>query len=152
MKLGYLFFALALLSLSSCNGDSQCELRLKRLQEIRDNGWVVIDPGYLKGGEYVQLEEKEQQYYVDGIIDGMRLAPFLGAYDQTYPDSKLRTLLYCVSSWGNERKTIVDNYILAHPEELKDSFNRLVYIALMRACNDMIDSCRDSTCQGFAEV
>ena len=152
MKDAHVFFALALLTLSSCNGDSQCELHLERLQEIRENKWLVIDPGYLKGSDYLSLDELGQQHYVDGIVDGMRLAPFLGAYDQTYPESKLRTLLFCVASWGNERKTIADNYFVAHPEKLKDSVHGLLYVAFMEACNDIIGNCIDTTCQGFAEM
>jgi len=122
------------------------------LQDIRDNALFVIDPGYLKGNEFVTLDWQEQQHYVDGIVDGMRLAPFLGAYDQTYPESKLRTLLYCVASWGNERKTVVDAYILAHPEKMKDSAHLLVYVALLESCNAIIEKCHETTCQGFSPI
>lgn len=152
MKNNRVIFVLAILTLSSCHGDSQCEIQLKDLQEIRDNNWSVIDPGYLTVSEYLQLEEQRQQYYVYGIVDGMRLAPFLGAYDQTYPESKLRALLYCLASWGNERKTIVDDFLLAHPEKLKDRAHVLIYVALSEACNDMIKSCTDATCQGYSEI
>lgn len=152
MKNNCVLFVLVLLALSSCHGDSQCELRLKDLQEIRDNHWTVIDPGYLTISEYLQLDGQRQQSYVDGIIDGMRLAPFLGAYDQTYPESKLRTLLYCVASWGNERKTIVDEFLLTHPGKLKDRAHVLIYVALSEACNDMIKSCMGATCQGYSEI
>lgn len=152
MKNSRVFLMLVLLTLSSCRGDSQCELRLKNLQEIRDNGWVVIDPGYLKGSEYLQLDAQRQQYYVDGVIDGMRLAPYFGAYDQTYPESKLNTLIYCVRSLGDERKSKVDKHFLAHPEKMKDSAHGLIYIALREACNGMIENCKDTTCQGFARM
>ena len=152
MKSHRTLFVLALLALSSCHGDNQCEFRLKELQEIQDNNWSVIDPGYWTASEYLQLEEQKQQYYVDGIVDGMRLAPFLGAYDQTYPKSKLRTLLYCVASWGNERKIIVDDFFHAHPEKQKDRAHILIYVALSEACNDMINSCTDATCQGYSEI
>ena len=152
MKNNRVFFVLVLLALSSCHGDSQCELRLKDLKEIRDNHWSVIDPGYLTISEYLQLDGQRQQYYVDGIVDGMRLAPFLGAYDETYPESKLRTLLYCVANWGNEHKAIVDDFFLAHPERLKDRAHVLIYVALSEACNDMIKSCTDATCQGYSEI
>ena len=148
----YCMFGLVLLCLTSCNGDSQCELQLQRLQEMRDEGLVVIDPGYLTGSAYLQLDQQGQQHYVDGIIDGMRLAPFLGAYDQTYPESKLKSLLYCVTSWGSERKTILDNYFLARPEKLKDSAHGIIYVALAEACSDMIESCRDTTCQGLSSM
>jgi hypothetical protein len=152
MKNSYVICALALLILSSCQGDSQCELRLERLQEIRDEKLFIIDPGYVKGGEYLQLDEHTQQSYVDGIVDGMRLAPFLGAYDQTYPESRLRALLYCVASWGDERKNIVDDYFLAHPEKLKGSAHVLIYVALLEACNTVIENCHDATCQGYSKM
>lgn len=148
----YAFGALAFLALASCQGGNDCELRLERLQEIRDNELFVIDPGYLKGSAFVQLDRQEQQHYVDGIIDGMRLAPLLGAYDQTYPDSRLSALLYCIASWGDERKTVVDDYVLAHPEKQKDSAHLLVYIALLESCKTLIDECHDTTCQGISKL
>jgi len=152
MKENRVLLVLALLTLSSCHGESQCELRLKNLQEIRDNQWSVIDPGYLSVSEYLQLDEQRQRYYVDGIVDGMRLAPFLGAYDQTYPESKLRTLLYCVGSWGNERQAIVDDFFLANRKRPNDRAHVLIYVALSEACNDMIKSCTNATCQGYSEI
>jgi hypothetical protein len=146
------FLVLLLLALTSCHGDSQCELRLKNLQEIRDNHWSVIDPGFLTVGEYLQMDEQRQRYYLDGIVDGMRVAPFLGAYDQTYPESKLRSLLYCVASWGNERKAIVDDFFIAHPGRPEHRAHVLIYVALSEACNDMIKSCTDATCQGYSKI
>jgi hypothetical protein len=152
MNKHYVFGALLFVILASCQGDTQCELRLKSLQEIRDNGLVVIDPGYLKGSEFVQLAWQAQQHYLDGIVDGIRLAPFFGAYDQTYPDSKLRTLLYCIATWGNDRKAVVDDYVLAHPEKHKHSAHILVNVALLESCNAIIENCRDTTCQGYSTI
>lgn len=152
MNRRYVFCALALMMIASCDGDSQCEHRMKSLREVRDTELFVIDPGYLEGSEFVQLDLKAQQQYVDAVVDGMRLAPFFGAYDQTYPESRLRALLYCVASWGSERETVVQNYVHTHPEKLQGSAHLLVYAALLESCRTFIDKCRDTTCQGFSKL
>jgi hypothetical protein len=151
MKIRNLFLAIALLALSSCDSDSQCELRLKSLQETRDNGWVIIDPGYLTASEYFQLDEQAQQYYLDGIIDGIRLGPLFGVYDQSYTDARLKTFIYCVRSWDDERKTIVDHHLRALPVKHHDGHSTF-FAALMEACNDLIESCQNTTCKGIAKM
>lgn len=151
MKVGNMFFVIALVSLSSCYGDSQCELRLKSLQETRDNGLVIIDPGYFNASEYLQLDTQAQRYYLDGIIDGIRLSPLFGVYDQSYTDAKLGTFIYCVRSWDDERKSIVDQHLRALPAKQYSDGSGL-YGALREACNDLVESCQDTTCKGIAKM
>ncbi|MEJ2671537.1 MAG: hypothetical protein P8168_04890 [Deltaproteobacteria bacterium] len=53
---------------------------------------VTIYEGALKGNDYRQYSKKEKAAYAVGLIDGLLLAPFLGA-----PEDKVSKLYDCIS-------------------------------------------------------
>jgi hypothetical protein len=58
---------------------AQAQKQLRPSPEAQEGGEVWIHNGFYNGHAFRQLSERERRAYAAGIVDGMFLAPMLGA-------------------------------------------------------------------------
>lgn len=99
--------------------------------EIATSRDVMIHNSYVKGNEYVKLEEGDRALYIAGLVDGILLSPFFGAQR-----SKIEWFERCTI----ERMTmyqvtaIVDKFMRENPDRWHQEMHTLAYIAIKKAC------------------
>jgi hypothetical protein len=91
---------------------------------------VVIHNGFITGNDYRTMSQGARRTYVMGLIDGLFLAPFVGA-----PKRQVACLERCAEGMRDEQViAIVDKYISENPVRWHGSVHVLVYSAMREAC------------------
>lgn len=91
---------------------------------------VYIKSGFLTGNSYRASSAQEKSGFVMGFIDGLLVAPLLGA-----PRSKLVRLEECLTGMVNSQVVaIVDKWLTENPGRWHQQMNVLTFSALQAAC------------------
>jgi hypothetical protein len=100
---------------------------------IATSGDVMVHNPYVRGNEYVKLEEGDRATYIAGLVDGILLSPFFGAQR-----NKVEWFERCTI----ERMTIhqvtaiVDKFMKENPNRWHESMHTLAYFAIKKACEN----------------
>ena len=92
---------------------------------------VMVHNPYVRGNEYVKLEEGDRATYIAGLVDGILLSPFFGAQRH-----KIEWFERCTI----EQKTIyqltaiVDKFMKENPNRWHEPMHTLAYFAIKKAC------------------
>ena len=91
---------------------------------------VSISRGFFTGSEYLEMSETERRAYVTGAINGMLIAPLLGA-----PQERVDWLKRCSANLSDtDTAIILTKYINSQPGQLSASLNVITFNALREAC------------------
>lgn len=91
---------------------------------------VEIDGAFSTGNKYLKFSKDDQLSYVVGVIDGLKLAPTLGA-DQ----ADMKWFRGCIRNMEAEQiKALVDKFLAENPGRWHESMHTLVYAALLGPC------------------
>ena len=91
---------------------------------------VSISRGYFTGSEYLEMTETERRAYATGAINGMLVAPLLGA-----PQERVDWLKKCSANLSDtDTAAILTKYINSQPGQLSASLNVITFNALREAC------------------
>ncbi len=87
---------------------------------------VTISPGFLKGKDYLDMGASEKRAYAMGAINGMTVAPMLGASEE-----KVTWLRTCIVNMNDEQvAAIMTKYVRDHPSEWHYGMNVLSFSAI----------------------
>src|SRR6476469_3785801 len=91
---------------------------------------VKISPGFFTGKDYLDMSDTEKRAYVTGEINGMLVAPFFGA-----PEESLGWLKVCSGRKSDEElAAILSRYVRDQPGQLQTNLNVVTFNALREAC------------------
>jgi hypothetical protein len=91
---------------------------------------VSIGRGFFTGSEYLDMTESERRAYATGEINGILVAPLLGA-----PPDRVDWLKKCSANLSDiDTADIVTKYINSQPGQLSASLNVITFNALRDAC------------------
>ena len=91
---------------------------------------VSIGPGFFSGKDYLEMTDNERRAYATGAINGMLVAPFFGA-----PDDSLGWLKSCTVKMSDEDIAgILTRYIRDNESQLNYNLNIVTFNALRNAC------------------
>ena len=91
---------------------------------------VTIHNGFLTGTEYLALPEEGRWFYAAGLVDGILLAPLLGA-----PQANLVGVETCVTGMDNHQAAaILTAHLRMRPEIWHTSAHTAMYAALVERC------------------
>ena len=91
---------------------------------------VSISRGFFTGSEYLDMTETERRAYATGAINGMLVAPLLGA-----PQERVDWLKKCTANLADtDTAEILTRYIKSQPGQLSASLNVITFNALRDAC------------------
>ena len=91
---------------------------------------VSISRGFFTGGEYLDMTDTERRAYATGAINGMLVAPLLGA-----PQERVDWLKKCSANLSDtDLADILTKYINSQPGQLSTSLNVITFNALRDAC------------------
>jgi hypothetical protein len=91
---------------------------------------VSISRGFFTGSEYLEMTETERRAYATGAVNGMLVAPLLGA-----PQERVDWLKRCSANLSDtDIAIILTKYINSQPGQLSASLNVITFNALREAC------------------
>lgn len=91
---------------------------------------VSISRGFFTGSEYLDMTETEKRAYATGEINGMLVAPLLGA-----PQERVEWLKKCSANLSDtDTAAILTKYITSQPGQLSASLNVITFNAMREAC------------------
>jgi hypothetical protein len=91
---------------------------------------IAFKFGYIKGEQFLKLNQNDKAMYAMGIYDGILLAPFFGANR-----SDIEWMEDCTNSWSaNQLSAILEKFLQNNPQRWHEPMNMLSYIALSNAC------------------
>jgi hypothetical protein len=98
-----------------------------------EDKWVYVNAGFLKMEKYVELQPGEQAVYAAGLVDGMYLAPVLGA--PADDKSAVFSIHTCLKDMTNiQVAAIITKYAKDHPEKWHLGANVIGHQALTAVC------------------
>ncbi len=90
---------------------------------------VKISPGFFAAKDYLDMSDTEKRAYVTGQMNGMLVAPFFGA-----PEESLSWLKTCSTKMSDEQlASILTAYIRSQPNQTQN-LNIVTFTALREAC------------------
>jgi hypothetical protein len=90
---------------------------------------IKISPGFFTAKDYLEMSDTERRAYVTGQVNGMLVAPFLGA-----PEENLAWLKTCSGKMSDEQlASILNRYIRDQPSP-QANLNVVTFNALREAC------------------
>lgn len=93
----------------------------------------LIHNGLLTGAKYLSLPLSERNDVVTGIVEGMLVAPLLGA-----PDRQAYKLGQCLEGKDNtEIEIIITTFARNNPDRLLSNIGILAHTALSKACGGL---------------
>jgi len=93
-------------------------------------GAVAIKPGFFNGEEFLQKPEAQQEGFAAGLVDGIYLAPLMGA-----PQENVEPFHKCtVGMSATQAAAIIQKYLKEHPEKWHQRLSVEAYNALNTAC------------------
>ena len=91
---------------------------------------VYIGAGFLKGNDYLAMDAAEKRAYAMGAINGMLVAPLLGA-----PQEKARWFNDCTLKMNDEQvAAIITKYLRDNPAQWHLPMNLTSFNAMRLAC------------------
>jgi hypothetical protein len=93
---------------------------------------VLVVNGMGKAQDFLELSENSKKAFAMGFIDGIYVAPYLGAPDK---GEVLVSLQKCVAGMSNTQLgAIIEKYIKEHPENWHRPLNTEAWTGVMEAC------------------
>ena len=94
----------------------------------KDDDLVLVHNGMMTGQEYLKLDAHERAMYMRGFVNGMSVAPLLGAPYGTWFDK-------CLTGRNDQQLAeIIRRFIDAHPERWHEGLNGLSYAGVTDSC------------------
>ena len=91
---------------------------------------VKISPGFFSGKAYLDMSDTEKRAYVTGQINGMLVAPFFGASEES-----LSWLKTCSGRKSDEELALIlSRFIRDQPSQMQTNLNVVTFNALREAC------------------
>jgi hypothetical protein len=91
---------------------------------------VSVSSGFLKGKDYLDFTTEEKRAYAMGVMNGMLVAPLLGA-----PEEKVAWLEKCTTEMTDEQiAAIITKYLNDHPGDWHRQMNVLSLNAMIATC------------------
>ena len=91
---------------------------------------VKISPGFFTAKDYLDMSDTERRAYATGEINGMLVAPLLGA-----PEENLGWLKTCTTKMSDEQiAAILTKYISDQPNQMQANLNVVTFNAMRDAC------------------
>jgi hypothetical protein len=91
---------------------------------------VSIGPGFFSGKDYLEMTDNERRAYATGAINGMLVAPFFGA-----PEDSMNWLKSCTGKMSDEDIAgILTRYIRDNESQSSYNLNIVTFNALRNAC------------------
>lgn len=91
---------------------------------------VEIHNGFLTGEEFLNMSDSEKRAFSMGTINGMLLAPFLGA-----PKERMSRIESCVEGMtGLQVAAILEKYLRDNPSRWHETPHSPMWAALVDAC------------------
>jgi hypothetical protein len=97
-------------------------------------GWqqksVAINQGFFRSEEFLQMPEAQKEGFAAGLVDGIYLAPILGA-----PEENIERLHNCIAGMSTTQvAAIIEKFLKEHPEKWHQRLNVEAYNAVDAAC------------------
>lgn len=93
-----------------------------------------IHGGFLKAGQYLEIDESFQRFYAMGLLDGMYMSPAFGAPASNKVLVKVET---CVEGMkAAQVAAIIAKYVKDHPEEWDWDLHLVGYNAMLEGCQN----------------
>lgn len=90
---------------------------------------VSIAPGYFNGRDYLDMSDNERRAYATGAINGMLVAPFLGA-----PEENVNWIKTCTAKLSDEELAGIVTRYIREQNKLDYNLNVLTFNAMQNAC------------------
>src|ERR1044072_2029645 len=91
---------------------------------------VTVGIGFMKGKDYLDLDSGQKRAYAMGVINGILVAPLLGA-----PDERMAWVRPCTEKMDAEQvAAIITKFVRDNPAEWHHGMNLLSLKAIMSAC------------------
>ena len=91
---------------------------------------VNVHDGFFSGRQFLDLPQEVRFFYAPGLVDGIFLAPLLGA-----PEQNLERLVACLEKMTNQQvAALLYSYLDSHPEWWQRGANTAMYQALNEKC------------------
>ncbi len=91
---------------------------------------VAIEGAFATGNSYRSFSKNDQLSYVIGVIDGLKMAPTLGATKK-----EMKWFAGCTGKMETDQiKAIVDKFLGDNPARWHESMHALVMASLITAC------------------
>ena len=96
----------------------------------QQSGVVAINPGFFKSEEFLQMPETQQRGFAAGLVDGIYLAPLMGA-----PQENIEPFHKCIVGMSDTQvAAIIQEFLKDHPEKWHERLSMEAYNALNTAC------------------
>jgi hypothetical protein len=95
---------------------------------------VLIQVGFFNGHKYLELNDNYRKMYLAGMADGINLSPIFGETEQDINWVWYRPCTEKTTKSGKQIRTIVDNYLNAHPEKWDLGINIIYFQAMLEIC------------------
>jgi len=91
---------------------------------------VNIGPGFFTGKDYLEMTDNERRAYATGAINGMLVAPLLGA-----PEDNVAWLKTCTLKMSDEDIAgILSHYVRDNENQWSYNLNVVTFNAMRNAC------------------
>jgi hypothetical protein len=90
---------------------------------------VSIAPGFFTGRDYLDMSDNERRAYATGAINGMLVAPFFGA-----PDESINWLKTCTAKLSDEDLAGLVTKYIREQNQMDYNLNVLTFNAMRNAC------------------
>lgn len=101
-------------------------------QSPAQNAPIRIHSGFLSGEEFLNLGPGERWVYVEGLIDGIFLAPLYGA-----PKERVKVVEDCVVGMTNHQiAAMLEKYLRDRPEIWNEGAHTVASRMLFVKCNE----------------
>ncbi|HZI49584.1 MAG TPA: hypothetical protein VFD75_17435 [Pyrinomonadaceae bacterium] len=91
---------------------------------------VKISPGFFTGKDYLDMSDTEKRAYATGEINGMLVAPFFGASEES-----VNWLKTCTGKMSDEQlASILTRFIREQPDQMQATLNVATFNAVREAC------------------
>jgi hypothetical protein len=92
-----------------------------------------VTNGYLKASEFLNLNDSQKEAFAIGFLDGIDVAPLLGAPDDGKIYVSFRT---CTAEMpGKQVAAIIEKYIRENPEDWHIQLHTVAFNSLLKACH-----------------
>lgn len=99
-------------------------------EEGADDGGTKIHGGFTSGREYVDMPGRRKTAYVQGLMDGMLLAPAFGGVED-----RMEWFLTCTEAIGvAEMRDAINDYVFEHSDDWRSRNPAKFYRAIAGHC------------------
>jgi hypothetical protein len=93
----------------------------------------MVTNGYLKAGDFLDLNDTQKEAFAMGFLDGLFVAPLLDAPDDGKFYVSFRTCTAEMS--GKQVAAIIEKHIRENPEEWHMQLHTVAFNSMLKACH-----------------